>query len=87
MNSGERTFDDVLRLVTAGLKFKEWLKKGSQDGDVIKEYCREVTRTQWAEKLPPNAAAVGDIYSSGYGRGLSADAGCGRRRWDRIERR
>jgi hypothetical protein len=56
VNSGERTFDDVLRLVNAGLKFKEWLKKNPQDSDVIKEYCREVTRAEWAEKLPPRAA-------------------------------
>jgi len=56
VNSGERTFDDVLRLVTAGLKFKEWLKKSSQDGDVVKEYCREVTQAEWAEKLPPKSA-------------------------------
>lgn len=56
VNSGERTFDDVLRLVTAGQKFKEWLKKSSQDGDVVKEYCREVTQAEWAEKLPPKSA-------------------------------
>ena len=56
VNSGERTFDDVLRLVTAGPKFKEWLKKSSQDGDLVKEYCREVTQAEWAEKLPPKSA-------------------------------
>ena len=59
VNGGGRTFDDVLRLVTAGLKFKEWLKKASQDGDVVKEYCREVTRVEWAEKLPPKTARWG----------------------------
>lgn len=46
----------MLRLVTSGLKFKDWLKKSSQDGDVVKEYCREVTRAEWADKLPPKAA-------------------------------
>jgi hypothetical protein len=56
VNSGDRTFDDVLRLVTAGMKFKEWLNKTAHNGDVVKEYCREVTRIDWAEKLPPKAA-------------------------------
>jgi hypothetical protein len=56
VNSGERNFDDVLRLVKAGMKFKEWLSKGSQDADLVKEYCREVTRAEWADKLPPKAA-------------------------------
>jgi hypothetical protein len=56
VNSGDRNFDDVLRLVKAGMKFKEWLKKNSEDADLVKEYCREVTRAEWAEKLPPKTA-------------------------------
>jgi hypothetical protein len=56
VNSGERSFNDVLRLVKAGMKFKEWLKKSSQDSDLVNEYCREVTRAEWADKLPPKAA-------------------------------
>jgi hypothetical protein len=56
VNGGHRTFDDVLRLVKAGAKFKEWLKKSSEDGDLVNEYCKEVTRAEWAEHLPPKAA-------------------------------
>ena len=56
VNSGERNFDDVLRLVKAGMKFKEWLKRSPEDTDLVKEYCREVTRVEWADKLPPKTA-------------------------------
>jgi hypothetical protein len=70
VNSGERTFDDVLRLLKAGLKFKEWLKKSSQDGHVVKEYCREVTRAEWAEKLPPKAARWAIFAAAGTAAGF-----------------
>src|SRR5207245_10733908 len=56
INGGQRSFDDVLRLVKAGAKFKEWLKKSPEDASLVKEYCREVTRADWAEHLPPKAA-------------------------------
>jgi hypothetical protein len=56
INSGQRNFDDVLRLVNAGMKFKEWLKKSPQDANLVMEYCREVTRVEWADGLPPKIA-------------------------------
>jgi hypothetical protein len=56
VNGGQRSFDDVLRLVKAGSKFKEWLSNSPLDADLVKEYCKEVTRAEWAEKLPSKAA-------------------------------
>jgi hypothetical protein len=70
VNSGERNFDDVLRLVNAGAKFKEWLKKGSQDAELVKEYCREVTRAEWAEKLPPKTARWAIFAAAGTAAGI-----------------
>jgi hypothetical protein len=70
VNSGERNFNDVLRLVNAGMKFKEWLKKGSQDADLVKEYCREVTRAEWADKLPPKTARWAVFAAAGAAAGL-----------------
>jgi hypothetical protein len=70
VNSGERNFDDVLRLVNAGMKFKEWLKKSSQDADLVKEYCREVTRAEWADKLPPKTARWAVFAAAGAAAGL-----------------
>jgi hypothetical protein len=70
VNSGERSFDDVLRLVNAGVKFKEWLKKTSQDDDLVKEYCREVTRAEWADKLPPKTARWAIFAAAGAAAGF-----------------
>jgi hypothetical protein len=70
VNSGERNFDDVLRLVNAGMKFKEWLRKSSQDADLVKEYCREVTRAEWADKLPPKTARWAVFAAAGAAAGF-----------------
>jgi hypothetical protein len=70
VNSGSRNFEDVLRLVNAGIKFKEWLKKGSQDADLVKEYCREVTRVEWADKLPPKTARWAIFAAAGTAAGI-----------------
>jgi hypothetical protein len=70
INTGERNFDDVLRLVNAGMKFKEWLKKSPQDADLVKEYCREVTKVEWAERLPPKTARWAVFAAAGAAAGL-----------------
>jgi hypothetical protein len=51
----ERTFSDVLELVQKAQRFKDWLRKQDQSADLCKEYCREVSRLDWAERLPPKS--------------------------------
>ena len=51
VNNRQRTFVDVLRLVQQGAKFKDWLRKQGASADLNQEYCREVPRVDWAEKL------------------------------------
>jgi hypothetical protein len=53
VNSRQRTFADVLALVRQAQKFKDWLKKQGASSELVEEYCREVSRTDWADKLPP----------------------------------
>jgi hypothetical protein len=53
ISNRERNFSDVLKLVQEAQKFKEWLKKQDESADLCKEYCREVSRVDWADKLPP----------------------------------
>ena len=53
VNARQRTFADVLKLVQGAQKFKEWLSKQQQSADLCQEYCREVSRVDWADKLPP----------------------------------
>lgn len=55
VNNRQRTFVDVLRLVQQGAKFKDWLRKQGTSTDLNQEYCREVSRVDWAEKLPPKS--------------------------------
>lgn len=48
----KRTFPEVLDLVQKAQPFKDWLRKQDQSADLCKEYCREVSRLEWADKLP-----------------------------------
>jgi hypothetical protein len=52
VNSGQRTFADVVRLAAAARKFKDWLKGKPSSRDLLREYCGEVSRIDWAERLP-----------------------------------
>jgi hypothetical protein len=53
VNDRHRNFEDVLALAESAQKFKEWLAKQSNDTDIKLEYLREVSRVEWADKLPP----------------------------------
>lgn len=55
VNSGARTFSDVVRLVEQAKKFKEWLRKQDPDEHLRKAYLRDVSHTDWADNLPPKA--------------------------------
>jgi hypothetical protein len=55
VNSGEKTFRDVIGLVERADKFKNWLKKHADAKDLRTEYCREVAHIGWADKLPAKA--------------------------------
>jgi hypothetical protein len=46
-----KTFLEVLHLVQKAQPFKEWLRRQNQSTDLCKQYCREVSRLEWADKL------------------------------------
>lgn len=73
VNSGERAFCDVLRLVQQANKFKEWLGNQADSDDLRDAYCKEVSRLDWAEKLPPKA--VRWLIVTGAGLAVDAVAG------------
>lgn len=73
VNSGQRNFADVLKLVRQGQKFKEWLRKGGGSDELHDAYCREVSRLDWADKLPSKALRW--LMMSGAGLGIDAVAG------------
>ncbi|MBZ5696557.1 MAG: hypothetical protein LAN36_14505 [Acidobacteriia bacterium] len=55
VNNRQRSFADVLELVQQAQKFKDWLRKQGPSADLSEEYCREVSRLDWADRLPPKA--------------------------------
>ena len=55
INSGQKSFRDVARLVRQAEKFKEWLQKQGGAEDLRDSYCKEVAHIDWADKLPPKS--------------------------------
>ena len=55
VNSGDRSFREVIRLVEQAHKFKEWIRQTSEDSLVRDEYCKSVAAADWADKLPPKS--------------------------------
>lgn len=53
INSGERDYKDLLKLLHKARKFRHWLQKQEPDINLISAYYKEVTASSWVEKLPP----------------------------------
>jgi hypothetical protein len=83
VNSGERTFTDVLRLLESADRFREWLQKQQPSVDLVSAYYRDATAETWASKLPAKvmrwAIAVGvGVAVGGLGaEGVAITAGLG----------
>lgn len=52
INSGERTFDDFLKVLDRAEKFKEFLQGVNPDEKLVKEYWAQVTSEGWVNSLP-----------------------------------
>ena len=51
INSGERTFKDLLQLIKRAKKFQKWLSGKEPDSDLLKEYYKEITADSWVDRL------------------------------------
>ena len=51
INSGQRSFKELLKLLERADKFRTWLKAKPPDVNLAKEYFREVTKSSWVDKL------------------------------------
>ncbi|WP_050470646.1 hypothetical protein, partial [Herbaspirillum chlorophenolicum] len=47
INSGEKTFDDFLRVLDKSQKFREWIGGISPDANIVSEYMTSVTSVDW----------------------------------------
>jgi len=73
VNSGKKTFRDIVHLVNKSEKFKAWLKEQGGTEDLRKAYCQEIAHIDWADKLPPKSLRW--LLVTGAGIALGATAG------------
>jgi hypothetical protein len=52
IDSGERSFDDFLKLLDRAARFKDWLKTVNPDEDLIRTYMRDISSEGWIQQLP-----------------------------------
>ncbi len=87
VNSNKVNVDDLILVLQKTKKFKKWLEGKSPDGDLIKDYYKEVTKETLSDKLPcktirwglfTGVGVLADVYGTGglvgtmAGLGLSA---------------
>ncbi len=70
INSGERNFAELQKVLSSAAKFRNWLKNQDPDQELVKAYFREVTKTSWVDKLPTKSVR----WSIFTGLGLAVDA-------------
>lgn len=49
IDSGERTFEEFLKLLDQSRRFKEWLHKANADENLVSKYLKDVTKEGWIE--------------------------------------
>ena len=78
---GERTFKDLLELISKAKKFQKWLAGKEPDCDLLREYYKEVTAGSWVDKLPAKVArwsiftGIGLVIDALGGAGIGTAAG------------
>jgi hypothetical protein len=71
VNSGQKSFADVVRLVEKAERFKSWLTKQEPSEDLRQSYLRDVAHIDWAEKMPPKTLRWLVITGAGLGLGAT----------------
>ncbi|MGB4117533.1 MAG: hypothetical protein WBK51_13415 [Polaromonas sp.] len=49
IDSGDRTFDDYLRLLDKSVRFKHWIKSANPDEGLVREYVLSVSSQDWVQ--------------------------------------
>lgn len=71
VNSGARNFSDVMRLLQAAERFKDWIQGRPDDADLRREYCRNISRTDWADTLPTKSVRWSVFAAANVALGLA----------------
>lgn len=67
INTGQRTFRDLLPVIERGKRFRSWLQGIPPDGEIVKEYFREVTKETWIDSLPARSIRWALFTAAGIG--------------------
>ncbi|WID97534.1 hypothetical protein QO058_04505 [Bosea vestrisii] len=70
VNSGERTFPEVLDLLKSARRFKGWLRDKNPDQSLVAEYTTAITAQGWAAKLPSKSMRW--VFMTGLGAAIDA---------------
>lgn len=75
IRSGKRSFRDLLALLDAARRFKDWIRKAeeSEGRQLLAEYIADVSNVGWAERLP--AKSLRFLLFTGLGLGVDALVG------------
>lgn len=65
IDNGERSFNDLLRLLDKAQKFKTWLAKASPDQKLVSQYIEALKADTWADKAPVKGLRY--LFSLGSG--------------------
>ena len=66
VNSGQRSFKDLLKLLDQADKFRAWVKSKPPDVNLAKEYLREITKSSWVDKLPGKSSRWAFFTGAGF---------------------
>lgn len=77
INSGERSFDEFLKLLDKAHKFKEWLRVQNPDENLLKAYIEESFRETVFDRLPSKAIRFAVFSLAGIGAEAIAPSGIG----------
>lgn len=77
INSGARSFDELVVVLERARKFKEWLTDLSEDTSLIKQYHKDVTSDSWIDKLPSKSARWALFTGAGIGIDAAGAGGVG----------
>ena len=77
INSGARSFDELIVILERARKFKEWLSELSEDTNLIKQYHKDITSDSWIDKLPSKSARWALFTGAGIGIDAAGAGGIG----------
>lgn len=53
--SGDRSFSDLLKVISSARRFRSWIDSKEDNRDLLDAYYEEVTKSSWIDSLPTKA--------------------------------